>query len=56
MPSLPYQLTVTAEQGAVLTADDAEGKTHTLIRLDGKDEDQARAILNALLKTDSPRP
>jgi hypothetical protein len=56
MPSLPYQLTVTAEQGPVLTANDAEGKTLTLVRLDGKDESQARAILNALLNTESPRP
>lgn len=49
MPTLPYQLTVTAEQGAVLTAQDAEGKTHTLIRIDPKEESQARALLNALL-------
>ncbi|MCR4256579.1 MAG: hypothetical protein NUW08_02635, partial [Candidatus Uhrbacteria bacterium] len=56
MPHLPYQLTVTAEQGSILTTRDAEGKTLTLVRLDEKDESQARAILNALLKTESPRP
>ncbi len=50
MPHLPYQLTITAEDGRVLTARDADGKTHQLLKLDGTDDDQARAIVNALLK------
>ncbi len=50
MPSLPYQLTVTADQDGILTAQDPAGQTLTLVRVEGGKDQLARDLLNELLK------
>ncbi|MCK9360681.1 hypothetical protein M0Q28_00435 [Patescibacteria group bacterium] len=49
MPNLPYQLTVTADQNGILTAQDPEGRELTLVRIQGGKEQLARDLLNELL-------
>ncbi|MCC6563586.1 hypothetical protein IT087_01705 [Candidatus Uhrbacteria bacterium] len=50
MPNLPYQLTVTADENGILTAQNSEGQTMTLVRIQGGKDQLARDLLNELLK------